>query len=99
MNICLFTKPDCDKCDYIKRHFNLESLGVKVYNVALPISGEIDMDTVEGLARLAWFELVTLAETALPILLVTDEYDKEEERITGAINIKKYLEGITYDRK
>lgn len=77
----LFTKPGCQKCDYIKKEFNLEDLGVEI----------LDIETVEGLALLAWYELVRTAEKELPILLITDNHEKEIDRKTGAIPIKQTL--------
>jgi disulfide oxidoreductase YuzD len=47
-------------------------------------------EAVETLAHLAWHEAVEKAEEILPIL-VTDE----SKVITGAINIKRYLEEMT----
>jgi hypothetical protein len=77
----LFTKPDCQKCDYIKEHVNLKELGVKV-ELLTP-------QNVDALAHLAWHEIVGTAETSLPILVLNDN-----TAITGAIKIKNYLLGI-----
>lgn len=74
----LFTKPDCKKCDYIKDAVNLELLGVNVE--------ELTVDNIDALAHLAWHELVSKAETSLPILVLDDS-----SHITGAINIKNFL--------
>lgn len=74
----LFTKPDCKKCDYIKDVVDLELLGVNVE--------ELTIDNIEALAHLAWHELVSMAETTLPILVLDDS-----SYITGAINIKNHL--------
>lgn len=71
----LFTKPGCDKCDYVKKFINKES-EVKTYDIA----------TSEGLAELAYYELVGVAEKELPILL------KDGRTITGAINVRKILQ-------
>lgn len=77
----LFTKPDCKKCDYIKEQFDLDAMGVNVE--------ELTPQNVESLAHLAWHELVSVAETSLPILVIDDM-----SSITGAINIKNYLQKL-----
>ncbi len=74
----LFTKPGCEKCDYIKDRFNLGEMGV-----ALEVLGP---DNAEALAHLAWHELVDVAERELPILVLDDM-----SHIAGAIKIKSYL--------
>lgn len=74
----LFTKEGCEKCEYIKRSVDLKKLGVRV-EVLSP-------DNPESLAHLAWHELVSLAETQLPILVMDDN-----SSLTGAIRIKNYL--------
>lgn len=71
----LFTKPGCDKCDYVKK-FIPDKNDVKTYNITTP----------EGLAELAFYELVTVAEKELPILL------KDGQAYTGAINVRKVLQ-------
>jgi glutaredoxin len=78
----LFTKPACKKCDYIKQAVDLDRLGVQV----------MDVTTIEGLASLAWHELVATSQVTLPIL-VKDDGDV----VTGVINIKNYLLGIRND--
>jgi hypothetical protein len=60
---------------------DLEALGVKVE--------EITPYNVDALANLAYYELVSLAETTLPILVLDDC-----STMTGAIKIKNYL--LTY---
>ena len=74
----LFTKPDCQKCQYIKEKVDLDKLGVKVM--------ELNKDNAEALGELAWHEGVRIAEKELPIL-VTPSGGK----ILKAINIKNYL--------
>jgi glutaredoxin len=76
--VTLFTKEGCEKCEYVKKSVDLKKLGVKV-EVLGP-------DNPESLADLAWFELVRLAETQLPILVLDDH-----SALTGAIRIKNYL--------
>jgi len=76
--VTLFTKEGCEKCEYVKSHVDLKSLGVRV-EVLSP-------ENPESLAHLAWHELVTLAETQLPILVLDDN-----SALTGAIRIKNYL--------
>jgi hypothetical protein len=74
--IYYFFKQGCQKCDWRKKEVNLKELNVQ----------EMDIETVDGLEGLAWHELVTVAETQLPILVLDDM-----STITGAINIKNYL--------
>ena len=69
----LFTKTGCKKCDYGKQFIPGET-EVQTYNIA----------TADGLAELAYNELVSVAEKELPILVV-----REGQPITGAIKIKK----------
>jgi len=76
--LTLFTKDNCEKCEYVKKRVDLKKLGVKV-EVLGP-------DNPESLAHLAWHELVSLAETQLPILVLDDN-----STLTGAIRIKNYL--------
>jgi hypothetical protein len=74
----LFTKSDCQKCHYIKTHFDLLSLGIKEECL-----GE---DNPEALAHLAWHELVETAQKELPILVLDDS-----TAVIGAVPIKRYL--------
>lgn len=74
----LFTKEGCEKCEYVKRSVDLKDLGVRVE--------VLSSDNPESLAHLAWHELVSLAETQLPILVLDDN-----SSMTGAIRIKNYL--------
>ncbi|MHB8766207.1 MAG: hypothetical protein ACYDA8_17960 [Deferrisomatales bacterium] len=77
----LFTKTDCGKCDYVKKHVDLGRLGVK-----LEVLGPENPD---ALAHLAWHGLVSVAEKSLPILVLDDL-----SHLTGAIPIKTYLENL-----
>ncbi len=77
----LFTKTGCEKCDYVKRHVDLGALGVRVE--------ELGPDNPDALAHLAWHGLVTVAERNLPILVLDDN-----RYLTGAIRIRRYLEGL-----
>ncbi len=74
----LFTKPDCGKCEYVKKHVDLDRLGVQV-EVLGP-------ENADALAHLAWHGLVKVAEKSLPILVLDDS-----SYLTGAIPIKSYL--------
>ena len=74
----LFTKADCQKCHYIKNHFNLPSLGIQ--------EEMLGDDNADALAHLAWHELVEVAQKELPILILDDS-----TAVVGAIPIKKYL--------
>ena len=57
--ILLFTKPDCQKCDYVKERMP-EGLVVSIVNTS----------TAEGLAEAAYYELLN---KNTPILVVDDE--------------------------
>ena len=74
----LFTKSGCDKCEYVKKSVDLKKLGVK--------EEILGPDNPDSLAHLAWHEMVGVAETQLPILILDDS-----SSITGAIRIKNYL--------
>lgn len=74
----LFTKDGCEKCEYVKKGVDLKKLGVRVETLG--------PDNAESLALLAWHELVNLAETQLPILVLDDN-----STLTGAIRIKNHL--------
>ncbi len=77
----LFTKEGCEKCEYVKKNVDLRKLGVRV-EVLSP-------ENPESLAHLAWHELVSVAETQLPILVLDDN-----SSLTGAIRIKNYLAAV-----
>ncbi len=57
--VLLFTKPDCEKCDYVKARIP-ENLDIKI----------LDMTTTEGMAHAAYHELL---EKYTPILVVGEE--------------------------
>ncbi len=78
----LFTKEGCEKCEYVKKSVDLRKLGVKV-EVLGP-------DNPDSLAHLAWHELVSVAETQLPILVLDDS-----SALIGAIRIKNYLAAMS----
>jgi len=58
-NVLLFTKPDCEKCEYVKERIP-ENLDIRI----------LDMTTTEGMAHAAYYELL---EKYTPILVVGDE--------------------------
>ncbi len=74
----LFTKAGCEKCEYVKKNVDLKALGV--------VEEVLGPDNPDSLAHLAWHELVSVAETQLPILVLNDSTP-----IVGAIKIKNYL--------
>jgi hypothetical protein len=78
----LFTKENCGKCDFVKKHVNLDRLGVQI-EVLGP-------ENPDALAHLAWHGLVTVAEKELPILVLDDR-----SHLTGAIPIKTYLTDLS----
>ncbi len=57
--VLLFTKPECEKCDYVKEKIP-EDLNVRI----------MDMTTTDGMAHAAYYELL---EKYTPILVVGDE--------------------------
>jgi hypothetical protein len=75
----LFTKPGCEKCDWVKE---------RMPEAALKRVDSYDIMTADGLAELAYCELVGVAEKQLPILLTRDG-----KVVTGAIRINKEIEG------
>ena len=79
----LFTKENCEKCDYVKDNFDLGTLGVDI-EVLGP-------ENSEALAHLAWHGLVNVAEKMLPILVLEDS-----SHIAGALKIKKYLSNLEH---
>jgi glutaredoxin len=79
--LTLFTKKGCEKCEYVKKSVDLRKLGVK--------EEVLGPDNPDSLAHLAWHELVALAETQLPILVLDDS-----SSVIGAIRIRNYLLAI-----
>lgn len=79
----LFSTPTCEKCKDVKEKFDLKGIGVRVE--------ELTDENDEGLALLAWYELVKKAEEGLPL------FHDEKQGITlqGAENICKYLERMS----
>jgi hypothetical protein len=75
----LFTKPGCEKCDWVKEQMPEE--GRKSVD-------SFDIMTADGLAELAYHELVGIAEKQLPILLT-----REGRVVTGAIRINRAIRG------
>ena len=77
----LFTKPQCTKCDDLKRRFDMDQFGI--------IEQSLNPNNPAALAELAFHGCVELAEKELPILVTDDS------RIySGAIPIKKYLKKL-----
>jgi len=72
--ILLFTKPGCEKCDYVKERL---PPGLKV-NI-------LDMESADGMAEAAYYELLT---KYTPILVVDDQV------VEGAINILQKLRSV-----
>jgi hypothetical protein len=80
----LFTKPGCTKCDWIKAHCDLTGIEIQ----------ELTDNNAEALGLLAYYECVTLAEKALPILVLG-----EDEIVSDFALIKERLspDGATPD--
>ena len=81
----IFTKVGCEKCEYVKKSVDLKKLGVK--------EEVLSPNNYESLALLAWHELVNVAQTQLPILILDDS-----SSLIGAIRIKNFLEQQTRPR-
>jgi len=81
--LTLFTKEGCAKCAYVKKSVDLKKLGVR--------EEILGADNPDSLAHLAWHELVRVAETQLPILVLDNNTS-----ITGAIRIKNYLIALSH---
>lgn len=73
----LFTKPGCEKCDWVKANMP-EGVAIDAFDIL----------TAEGLAELAFNGLVTVAERQLPILLTP-----AGNVVTGAVRIRQTLAG------
>ncbi len=58
-DVLLFTKPECEKCDYVKEKIP-NNLDIQI----------MDMTTVDGMAHAAYHEIL---EKYTPILVVGDE--------------------------
>ncbi len=71
----LFTKPGCEKCDWVKANLP-EGATVATHDIL----------TAEGLAELAYHELVATAEKQLPILRLRDG-----SVVTGAVQIRNRI--------
>jgi glutaredoxin len=81
----LFTKPGCQKCQYIKEQCDLTGVEVIELNPNMD-SIEEQIKSATALSKLAWFEGVNIAEKELPILVLPSG-----DKFVGAINIKKRL--------
>ena len=58
-DVLLFTKPECEKCDYVKEKIP-EGMDIQI----------MDMTTTDGMAHAAYHEIL---EKYTPILVVGDE--------------------------
>ena len=73
--LALFTKPDCQKCDYIKKRLP-EDVKIRI----------IDMTTAEGMAEAAYYEIL---DKNLPILVADEEVVEGAINILSRINSSK----------
>jgi hypothetical protein len=76
----LFTKNNCEKCQWVKDNCDLKN--VKIYNLD---------NNSEALGALAYYECVTIAEKELPILVAFGP--EGHQNITGLDNIMEWLGG------
>lgn len=60
----LFTKTDCERCERLKKYFDLQAMGVAIE--------VLDQSDAGALAHLAWHGLVETARKTLPILVLDD---------------------------
>jgi glutaredoxin len=70
--ILLFTKPGCQKCDYVKGH---APAGIKI--------SYVDTSTAEGLAEAAYYEILG---KHTPILVVDDQVTEGAIAIMNRLN-------------
>jgi len=80
--LTLFTKEGCAKCAYVKKNVDLKKLGIR--------EEVLSPDNPDSLAHLAWHELVTVAVTQMPILVLDDNTS-----IIGAIRIMNFLTAMS----
>jgi hypothetical protein len=78
----LFTKQGCAKCDWVKDKVDVERVDDLVIM-------QLDGESSDALAMLAYHECVTLAEKKLPIMI-----SETNEIITGALKIRKRLQAL-----
>lgn len=74
----LFTKPECTRCEELKKSFDLTAMEVHVE--------VLDTGDAGALAHLAWHGLVDSARKALPLLVLDDSTTVEDFD-----TIEKYL--------
>lgn len=74
-DLVLFTKPDCQKCDYIKKRLP-EDVEIRI----------VDMTTTDGLAEAAYYEIL---DKNLPILVADEEVIEGAINILSRINSNK----------
>jgi glutaredoxin len=70
--ILLFTKPGCQKCDYVKEHL---PAGIKI--------NYVDTSTADGLAEAAYYEILG---KHTPILVVDDQVTEGAIAIMNRLN-------------
>ncbi len=71
----LFTKEDCNKCEFLKTKIDLEDLNIKEM--------KLTSDDAHVLALAAWYDII---EEKMPVL-ITDN----NKPVVGVINILRYL--------
>lgn len=74
-DLVLFTKPDCQKCDYIKKRLP-EDVKIRI----------VDMTTADGMAEAAYYEIL---DKNLPILVADEEVVEGAINILSRINSSK----------
>lgn len=74
-NLILFTKSDCQKCDYIKKRLP-EDVKIRI----------VDMTTAEGMAEAAYYEIL---DKNLPILVADEKVVEGAINILSNINSSK----------
>ncbi len=74
-DLVLFTKPDCQKCDYIKKRLP-EDVKIRI----------VDITTTDGMAEAAYYEIL---EKNLPILVADEEIIEGAINILSRVNSRK----------
>jgi len=87
----LFTKKSCSRCTQLKGRFDLAAMNVNVE--------ELDIESPEALAHLAWHSLVDTARKNLPLLVLDDSSTVADfPNIEHQLAARAVQYGIAYSR-
>ncbi|MBU0480173.1 MAG: hypothetical protein KKG47_03610 [Proteobacteria bacterium] len=85
----LFTKPECTRCEQLKKSFDLAAMDIHVEI--------LDTGDAGALAHLAWHGLVDTARKSLPLLVLDDSSTIEDfSRIEEHLMARAHQRGIRY---